>query len=535
MGGHIPVVNRGLGSVGSMSEHPMTERLAQLAELKEQALHAGSERSVERQHSKGKMLARERLDYLLDEGSFHELDMLARHRAHESGIEERPYTDGVVTGWGTIDGRKVFVFSQDFTVFGGALGEVFAEKIHKVMDLALSVGAPLIGLNDGAGARIQEGVVSLASYGGIFHRNVLASGVTPQISVILGPCAGGAVYSPAMTDFIFMVDETSHMFITGPDVVKTVTGEEVTLEELGGAKSHASKSGVATFVSPDEKSCLDDVKYLFSFLPSNNLETAPTMPTGDDPQRSCPELVDIMPASPNIPYDMKKVIASVVDDGDFFEYFPRWAGSIVCGFARLNGESVGIVGNQPMVLAGVLDIESAEKGARFVRTCDAFNIPLVTFVDVPGFLPGVDQEYGGIIRHGAKLLYAFCEATVPRIQVITRKAYGGAYVVMNSKSIGADLAFAWPSAELAVMGPNGAVEILYRREIQGAADPEKRRAELIDDYTERFANPYIAAERGFIDDVIDPADTRMKIIAGLEMLKSKREELPHRKHGNIPL
>ncbi|CAB4602499.1 unannotated protein [freshwater metagenome] len=513
----------------------MTERLAELAQRKEEALHAGSERSVERQHSKGKLLARERIDYLLDEGSFHELDMLARHRAHESGIEERPYTDGVVTGWGTIDGRKVFVFSQDFTVFGGALGEVFAEKIHKVMDLALSVGAPLIGLNDGAGARIQEGVVSLASYGGIFHRNVLASGVTPQISVILGPCAGGAVYSPAMTDFIFMVDETSHMFITGPDVVKTVTGEEVTLEELGGAKSHASKSGVATFVSPDEKTCLDDVKYLFSFLPSNNLETPPVMPTDDDPQRRCPELVEIMPASPNIPYDMKKVIASVVDDGDFFEYFPRWAGSIVCGFARMNGETVGIVGNQPMVLAGVLDIESAEKGARFVRTCDAFNIPLVTFVDVPGFLPGVDQEYGGIIRHGAKLLYAFCEATVPRIQVITRKAYGGAYVVMNSKSIGADLAFAWPSAELAVMGPQGAVEILYKRELQNAADPVARRAELIDDYTERFANPYVAAERGFIDDVIDPAETRIKVIAGLEMLKSKREELPHRKHGNIPL
>ena len=513
----------------------MTERLAELAQRKEEALHAGSERSVERQHSKGKLLARERIDYLLDEGSFHELDMLARHRAHESGIEERPYTDGVVTGWGTIDGRKVFVFSQDFTVFGGALGEVFAEKIHKVMDLALSVGAPLIGLNDGAGARIQEGVVSLASYGGIFHRNVLASGVTPQISVILGPCAGGAVYSPAMTDFIFMVDETSHMFITGPDVVKTVTGEEVTLEELGGAKSHASKSGVATFVSPDEKTCLDDVKYLFSFLPSNNLETPPVMPTDDDPQRRCPELVEIMPASPNIPYDMKKVIASVVDDGDFFEYFPRWAGSIVCGFARMNGETVGIVGNQPMVLAGVLDIESAEKGARFVRTCDAFNIPLVTFVDVPGFLPGVDQEYGGIIRHGAKLLYAFCEATVPRIQVITRKAYGGAYVVMNSKSIGADLAFAWASAELAVMGPQGAVEILYKRELQNAADPVARRAELIDDYTERFANPYVAAERGFIDDVIDPAETRIKVIAGLEMLKSKREELPHRKHGNIPL
>ncbi len=518
-----------------MSERTMQDRLADLGERKEQALHAGSERSVERQHAKGKLLARERIDYLLDEGSFHELDMLARHRAHDSGIEERPYSDGVVTGWGTIDGRKVFIFSQDFTVFGGALGEVFAEKIHKVMDLALSVGAPLIGLNDGAGARIQEGVVSLASYGGIFHRNVLASGVTPQISVILGPCAGGAVYSPAMTDFIFMVDETSHMFITGPDVVKTVTGEEVTLEELGGAKSHATKSGVATFVSPDEKSCLDDVRYLFGFLPSNNLEMPPVDVPADPPDRLCPELVDLMPSSPNVPYDMHKVIESVVDDGDFFEYFPRWAGSIVCGFARVNGQPVGVVGNQPMVLAGVLDIESAEKAARFVRTCDAFNIPLLTFVDVPGFLPGVDQEYGGIIRHGAKLLYAFCEATVPRIQVITRKAYGGAYVVMNSKSIGADLAFAWPSAELAVMGPQGAVEILYRRELEGSADPVKRRVELVDDYTERYANPYIAAERGFVDDVIDPAETRRKVIAGFEMLKSKREELPQRKHGNVPL
>jgi acetyl-CoA carboxylase carboxyltransferase component len=518
-----------------MSERSMQDRLVELNERRDQALHAGSERSVERQHAKGKLLARERIEYLLDEGSFHELDMLARHRAHDSGIEERPYTDGVITGWGTIDGRKVFVFSQDFTVFGGALGEVFAEKIHKVMDLALSVGAPLIGLNDGAGARIQEGVVSLASYGGIFHRNVLASGVTPQISVILGPCAGGAVYSPAMTDFIFMVDETSHMFITGPDVVKTVTGEEVTLEELGGAKSHATKSGVTTFVAPDEKACLDDVRYLFSFLPSNNLEVPPVDVPGDDPNRLCPELDDIMPASPNIPYDMKKVIESVVDDGDFFEYFPRWAGSIVCGFARVNGRPVGVVGNQPMVLAGVLDIESSEKAARFVRTCDAFNIPLLTFVDVPGFLPGVDQEYGGIIRHGAKLLYAFCEATVPRIQVITRKAYGGAYVVMNSKSIGADLAFAWPSAELAVMGPHGAVEIVYKRELQSSADPAKRRAELVDDYVDRYANPYVAAERGFVDDVIDPAETRRKVVAGFEMLLSKREELPHRKHGNVPL
>ncbi len=517
-----------------MADLPMSARLDELAERRTAALQPGSQRSVDRQHDKGKLLARERIEYLLDPGSFHELDMLARHRAGEA-LPERPFTDGVVTGWGTIDGRKVFVFSQDFTVFGGALGEVFAEKIHKLMDLALSVGAPVLGLNDGAGARIQEGVVSLASYGGIFYRNVKASGVTPQISVILGPCAGGAVYSPAMTDFIFMVDQTSHMFITGPDVVKTVTGEEVTLEELGGARSHGSKSGVATFVGADEKSVLDDVRYLLSFLPSNNLEEPPLFETGDDPERLCPEVGELIPASPNQPYDMKAVIAGLVDDGEFFEYFPGWAGSIVCGFARLGGQSVGIVGNQPMVMAGVLDIESSEKAARFVRTCDAFNVPLVTFVDVPGFLPGVDQEYGGIIRHGAKLLYAYCESTVPRIQVITRKAYGGAYVVMNSKSIGADLAFAWPSAELAVMGPQGAVEIIYRRELADADDPVARRAELVEEYTERFSNPYAAAERGYIDDVIDPADTRRKLIAGLDMLRSKREELPKRKHGNIPL
>ena len=423
--------------------------------------------------------------------------MLARHRAHGMGLEDnRPYTDGVVTGFGTIDGRRVCIFSQDFTVFGGALGEVFAEKIHKVMDLAASTGVPMIGLNDGAGARIQEGVVSLHSYGGIFHRNVTASGVIPQISVILGPCAGGAVYSPAMTDFIFMVQGTSHMFITGPDVVKTVTGEDVTLEELGGAMSHATKSGVATFVAPDEKACLDEVRHLLSFLPSNNLEEPPLEPTGDEPDRQVTELVDFLPTSPNQPYDMKRIIAAVVDDGEYLEVHRHWAMSITCGFARMNGRVVGIVGNQPAVLAGVLDIDSSEKASRFVRTCDAFNVPLLTFVDVPGFMPGTDQEYGGIIRHGAKLLYAYCESTVPRIQIITRKAYGGAYVVMNSKSIGADLAFAWPSAELAVMGPNGAVEIVYRRELAEAADPAKRRAELIDEYTERYANPYIAAERG---------------------------------------
>ncbi len=518
-----------------VSDQPLAERLADLESRKEEARNAGSERSVARQHEKGKMLARERIEYLLDPGSFHELDMLARHRAHEAGLDSRPYTDGVVTGWGTVDGRKIFLFSQDFTVMGGALGEVFAEKIHKVMDLAESVGAPMIGLNDGAGARIQEGVVSLDAYGGIFRRNVKASGVIPQISVILGPCAGGAVYSPAMTDFIFMVRERSHMFITGPDVVKTVTGEEVTLEQLGGAGSHSSKSGVATFVGEDEQSVLDEVKYLLSFLPANNLEEPPASAPTDDPMRLTPALSNIIPDSPNIPYDMVDIITEVMDDGEFLEYHAAWGRSIVCGFSRLDGKPVGVVGNQPKILAGVLDIESSEKAARFVRTCDAFNIPIITFVDVPGFLPGVDQEHGGIIRHGAKLLYAYCEASVPRMQVITRKAYGGAYVVMDSKSVGCDYSLAWPSAELAVMGPNGAVEILYRRELQAAADPEAKRAELVAAYTERNANPYIAAERGYVDDVIDPAETRVKLVAGLAMLASKREELPQRKHGNVPL
>ncbi len=513
----------------------MTERLDDLHKRKEQAIHAGPERAVKRQHDKGKMLARERIEYLLDDGSFQEIDMLARHRALDSGIDERPYTDGVIVGWGTVDGRKVFVFAQDFTVFGGALGEVFAEKIHKVMDLALSVGVPMIGLNDGAGARIQEGVVSLDSYGGIFYRNVKSSGVIPQISVILGPCAGGAVYSPAITDFIFMVQESSHMFITGPDVVKAVTGEEVTLEELGGARSHSSKSGVATFVGASEQEVLDEVKYLLGFLPQNNLETPPARASTDDPDRLVPELRDILPASPKQPYDMRQVISHIADDGDFMEYLAHWAQNIVCGFARLDGHTVGVVGNQPMVLAGVLDIDSSSKAARFVRTCDAFNIPLLTLVDVPGFQPGVDQEYGGIIRHGAKLLYAYCEATVPRISVITRKGYGGAYVVMDSKSVGSDLSFAWPSAELAVMGPEGAVGIIYRKDIEDAADPEGRRQELVDEYVEQFANPYIAAERGYVDDVIDPAETRRKVIAGFELLRSKKEELPQRKHGVIPL
>ncbi|HET9727880.1 MAG TPA: acyl-CoA carboxylase subunit beta [Acidimicrobiia bacterium] len=518
------------------SRHPLTERLEELAKLKEEALHAGSEAAVQRQHDRGKLTARERIELLCDPGSFVELDMLARHRAHGFGIENnRPLTDGVVTGWGTVDGRKVFLFSQDFTVFGGALGEVFAEKIHKVMDLAESVGAPLVGLNDGAGARIQEGVVSLASYGGIFYRNVKASGVIPQISVILGPCAGGAVYSPAMTDFIFMVRGTSHMFITGPDVVKAATGQTVTQEELGGALTHATKSGVATFTADDEQSCIEAVRYLLSFLPPNNLEDPPYFEPTDPADRMCDGLLDIIPDASNKPYDMKKVIEEVVDDGELFEYFPQWAMNIVCGFARIDGHVVGIVGNQPQVLAGVLHIDASEKAGRFVRTCDAFNIPLVTFVDVPGFLPGTDQEYGGIIRHGAKLLYAYCEATVPRIQIITRKGYGGAFVVMNSKSIGADIAYAWPSAEIAVMDANGAASIIFRKEIETASDPESRRSELVLEYEDKFLNPYQAAERGYVDDVIDPRYTRVMLAKALTMLATKREQLPARKHGNGPL
>ena len=517
-----------------MVDHSMSERIADLAKRKEEALAPGSDKSRNRQHERGKLLARERIALLLDEGSFHELDLLAR-RPLESGFEDRPYTDGVITGWGNVEGRKVFVFSQDFTVFGGALGEVFADKIHKLMDLALKAGAPVVGLNDGAGARIQEGVVSLDSYGGIFYRNVQSSGVVPQISVIMGPCAGGAVYSPAMTDFVFMVEDTSYMFITGPDVVKTVTGETVTQQELGGAIAHASKSGVCQFTSADDAACIEDVRYLLGFLPSNNLEEPPVVIPDDDPGRLTPELNDLIPPSSNMPYDMHKVVEAVVDEGDYFEYAPRWAPNIVCAYARIDGKVVGIVGNQPMHLAGVLDIEASEKAARFVRTCDAFNIPLVTFVDVPGFLPGVDQEHGGIIRHGAKLLYSFCEATVPRIQVVTRKAYGGAYVVMNSKSIGADLAFAWPSAEIAVMGAEGAVGVLYRREIAEAEDKAEARRARVTEFEEKFANPYVAAERGFIDEIIEPAQTRPKLIRALALLENKRDTNPPRKHGNIPL
>jgi acetyl-CoA carboxylase carboxyltransferase component len=497
---------------------------------------AGGEKAIERHLARGKMTARERIEYLLDEDTFQELDMLSRHNADGMGMEDnRPYTDGVITGYGKIDGRQVCVFSQDSTVFGGAVGEAHGEKIHKIMDMATAMGLPIVGLNDGGGARIQEGVAALNAYGGIFKRNARASGVVPQISVILGPSAGGGVYSPALTDFIFMVKDTSHMFITGPDVVKTVTGEDVTLEELGGAMTHATKSGVANFVMPDEKSVLDEVRYLLSFLPSNNMEEAPRILTGDDPNRLCEELRDVLPGSPNLPYDMKRIITSIVDGGDFMEVHAAFAQQITVGFARIDGHSVGIVANQPNVLAGVLDIDSSEKAARFVRTCDAFNIPLVTFVDVPGYMPGTEQEYGGIIRHGAKLLYAFCEATVPRISVVIRKAYGGAYVVMNSKSIGADLAYAWPTAELAVMGAGGAVEIVHRRDLLASDDPQTLRKQLVGQYEEEYVSPYIAAERGFIDDVVDPAETRRLICRSLELLRSKREELPKRKHGNVPL
>jgi propionyl-CoA carboxylase beta chain len=511
-------------------------KLRELAELREQARHAGSERAVARQREQGKLLARERVERLLDPGSFFELDRYVRHReSNFEMLERRPYGDAVVTGYGTIFGRKVFVFSQDFTVFGGSLSEVFAEKICKVMDLAAKFGCPLIGINDSGGARIQEGVVSLAGYAEIFWRNVQASGVIPQISLIMGPSAGGAVYSPAMTDFVLMVEGSSYMFITGPDVVKTVTGEEVTFEELGGAATHAAKSGVAHFIAPDEEACLEDARYLLSFLPQNNVDPPPYAEPTDPAGREDAELDSAIPDDPAKPYDMKSVISRVVDDGDFLEVHERWAENIVCCFARLNGYPVGVVGNQPRALAGVLDIDSSTKAARFVRTCDAFNIPLVTFVDVPGFLPGTAQEWGGIIRHGAKLLYAYCEATVPKLAVITRKAYGGAYDVMSSKHIRADFNFAWPTAEVAVMGPEGAVNIVFRKQIEEAPDPEARRAELIEAYRRQFANPYAAAERGYVDDVIEPRRTRPVLIDALEIALTKRERRPPRKHGNIPL
>jgi acetyl-CoA carboxylase carboxyltransferase component len=514
----------------------MDPKIEHLNQLRAQAHLGGGEKRIARQKSKGKMTARERIDLLLDKGSFREIDTFVVHREHRFGMDERKYPgDSVVTGWGTIDGRLVYVFSQDFTVFGGSLSGVHAEKVVKVMDMATRNGAPIIGINDSGGARIQEGVVSLGGYADIFLRNTLASGVVPQISAIMGPCAGGAVYSPALTDFIFMVKETSHMFITGPDIVKTVTGEDVTFEELGGADAHSSKSGVAHVAAESEADTLYLIRELMSYLPANNMEDPPFKPGKDDNLRTEEALNTLVPDNPNKPYDIKDVIELIVDNGEFFEIHENYAQNIVVGFARLGGYSIGIVANQPMVLAGVLDIASSEKGARFVRFCDAFNIPLLVFEDVPGFLPGLDQEHGGIIKHGAKLLYAFCEATVPKMTVVTRKAYGGAYCVMNSKHIRADLNLAWPTAEIAVMGPEGAVKIIHRKEIAEADDPEARQDELVEEYREHFANPYVAAQRGYIDDVIIPSETRPRLINALNMLENKRDQNPPKKHGNIPL
>ncbi len=518
--------------------HTTSGKLADLGERLDAAIHSGSRRSIEKQHARGKQTARERVEQLLDDGSFVELDELARHRSTNFGMEKnRPYGDGVVTGYGTIDGRQMCVFSQDFTVFGGSLGQVFGEKIVKVMDLAMKTGCPLIGINDSGGARIQEGVVALGLYAEIFRRNVHASGVVPQVSLIMGPCAGGAVYSPAVTDFTIMVDKTSHMFITGPDVIKTVTGEDVSMEELGGAHTHNARSGNAHYLASDETDAIEYVQALISYLPQNNLEDPPTYDAPADLELTDDDraLDRLIPDSPNQPYDMHTVIRSVLDGEEFLEVQALFAPNIIVGFGRVEGHSVGVVANQPMQLAGTLDIDASEKAARFVRTCDAFNVPVLTFVDVPGFLPGISQEWGGIIRRGAKLLYAYAEATVPLITVITRKAYGGAYDVMGSKHLGADMNVAWPSAQIAVMGAQGAVNILYRTALNDAEDPEAMRAELVADYEDTLANPYLAAERGYIDAVIAPHETRSEIVRSLRLLRNKREILPPKKHGNIPL
>jgi acetyl-CoA carboxylase carboxyltransferase component len=507
-----------------------------LRQRKEEAKRGGGAARVEAQHKAGRLTARERIDLLLDKGSFRELDAFVTHRTHDFGLHRQQYlSDSVVTGWGTVSGRLVYVFSQDFTVFGGSLGEVHAEKVCKVMDMAMKSGAPLIGLNDSGGARIQEGVVSLGGYADIFLRNTLASGVIPQISAIMGPCAGGAVYSPALTDFIFMVKNTSYMFVTGPDVVKSVTREDVSFEDLGGASVHSATSGVCHYVADNEADALYLIRKLLSYIPQNNMEDPPFVPGNDDPLRTEASLDTLVPDNPNKPYDVKEVIGLVFDNGEFFEIHEQYAMNVVVGFARLGGHSVGIVANQPAVLAGVLDIDASEKAARFIRFCDCFNIPIITFEDVPGFLPGVKQEHGGIIRSGAKLLYAYCEATVPKLTVITRKAYGGAYDVMSSKHIRGDLNLAWPTAEIAVMGPEGAVSIIFRKELAQAADPVARKAELVAEYREKFANPYVAASRGYIDDVIEPRETRARLINGLEMLHNKRDSNPQKKHGNIPL
>ncbi len=514
----------------------MSSRQKTLEEKNRAALLGGGEKRIKAQHDKGKLTARERVDLLLDESSFNEIDRFAAHRTTDFGMGDKKIPgDGVVTGYGTIDGRRVYVFSQDFTVFGGSLGEAHARKICKIMDMAMKVGVPVIGLNDSGGARIQEGVISLGGYADIFLRNTLASGVVPQLSAIMGPCAGGAVYSPAITDFIFMVEETSYMYVTGPQVVKTVTHEEVTHEELGGAMTHASRSGVAHFSAGSDLECLAKMRKLFSYLPLNNMEDPPILDTGDDPERRDESLNSLIPENPNKPYDIKDVIQSVLDNGDFMEVHEHYARNLVVGFGRIDGRSVGILANQPAVLAGTLDIDSSLKGARFVRFCDCFNIPLITFEDVPGFLPGTNQEYGGIIKHGAKLLYAYCEATVPKITVITRKAYGGAYDVLSSKHIRGDMNFAWPSAEIAVMGPDGAVKIIFRREIEEAEDKKAAEEKLVNEYRERFANPYIAAEMGYLDEVILPSETRWKLVSALRLLATKREKNPPKKHGNIPI
>ncbi len=522
--------------------HTTAGKLADLEHRRYEAVHAGSRQAVAKQHERGKLTARERIDLLLDPGSFTEFDQLARHRAHDFGIEAtRPYGDGVVTGYGTVAGRPVCVFSQDFTVFGGSLGEVYGEKIVKIMDHALKTGCPIIGINDGGGARIQEGVVALGLFAEIFYRNVMASGVVPQISLIMGPCAGGAVYSPAITDFTLMVEGTSHMFITGPDVIKTVTGEDVTFEELGGAHAHGVKSGVAHYQATDEQDCIDFARDLLSYLPSNNLEEPPTIPAEAEAEASAEiteldqELDTLIPDSPNQPYDMHEVITRVLDDGEFLEIHAGFAPNILVGFGRVEGAPVGVVANQPMHFAGCLDIDASEKAARFVRTCDAFGVPILTFVDVPGFLPGVSQEWQGIIRRGAKLIFAYAEATVPKVTVITRKAYGGAYDVMGSKHLGGDVNLAWPTAQIAVMGAQGAVNILYRRELAAADDLEALRARRIAEYEDTLANPYIAAERGYVDAVIRPAETRSAVSRALRALRTKRQTLPPKKHGNIPL
>ncbi len=515
---------------------PRDPRVARLDETNDRALLGGGPERIKKQHDAGKLTARERIDLLLDPGSFVELDRFVVHRCNDFGMErDRIPGDGVVTGYGTVDGRKTFVFAQDFTVFGGSLGAAFAQKICKVMDLAMKVGAPVIGLNDSGGARIQEGVESLAGYADIFLRNTLASGVIPQISAIMGPCAGGAVYSPAITDFILMVEGTSYMFITGPDVIKAVTHEEVTKEALGGASTHGGKSGVAHLSAPDDKACIAQIRELLSFLPSNNHEDPPFKATKDPAEREIPALDTLVPAESNKPYDIKDVVTAIVDDGNFFEVQPDFAMNIVIGFARVGGRTVGVVANQPAVLAGCLDVDSSMKAARFVRFCDCFNVPILTFVDVPGFLPGTAQEYGGIIKHGAKLLYAYAEATVPKITVITRKAYGGAYDVMSSKHLRGDINLAWPTAEIAVMGPDGAVNITYRHEIAKSADPVATKAKFVEEYKSKFANPFKAAELGFIDEVIHPRVTRQRIHRALELLRDKRVSNPPRKHGNIPL